>query len=112
MIGYRVYSSSGKKVASVKSGGSLSEIVGNGSYYVVAVDVAGKESKPSNTVQIGSSKPKAKPTNAKPEEKKPEKPDEPKKPEETDDGQSDDSSDPPAEEKPDPPAEPDKPAEE
>ncbi|MEW4219359.1 transglycosylase domain-containing protein [Rossellomorea marisflavi] len=114
VVGYRVYSSSGKKVASVKSGGSQSASVGNGSYYVVAVDVAGKESKPSNTVQIGSSKPKAKPTNAKPEEKKPDKPDEPKKPEEseTDDGQSDDSSDPPAEEKPDPPAEPDKPAEE
>ncbi|RWR09666.1 transglycosylase domain-containing protein [Siminovitchia fortis] len=50
VVGYRVYSESGKKVASVMSDGTLSRKVGNGSYYVVAVDIAGRESAPSNNV--------------------------------------------------------------
>ncbi|MGJ7920405.1 transglycosylase domain-containing protein [Neobacillus sp. LXY-4] len=56
VIGYRVYKKSGtgvQKVASIKSGESLSYSGGNGSYYVTAVDIAGKESDPSNSVQIG-----------------------------------------------------------
>ena len=52
IIGYRVYSG-GKKVASIKAGGSLSYSGGNGSYYVTAVDIAGKESVPSNTAAVG-----------------------------------------------------------
>ena len=52
IIGYRVYSG-GKKVASIKAGGSLSYSGGNGSYYVTAVDIAGKESAPSNTASVG-----------------------------------------------------------
>ncbi|MCJ7842353.1 penicillin-binding protein [Lederbergia sp. NSJ-179] len=48
VIGYRVYSEGGKKVASVFSDGTLAHKVGKGKFYVVAVDVAGRESKPSN----------------------------------------------------------------
>ncbi|VEF47270.1 penicillin-binding protein 1A [Bacillus freudenreichii] len=50
VVGYRVYSESGKKIASVVSDGTLSQKVGSGSYYVVAVDIAGRESAPSNNV--------------------------------------------------------------
>jgi len=50
VVGYRVYSESGKKVASVMSDGTLSHKVGSGSYYVVSVDIAGRESGPSNHV--------------------------------------------------------------
>jgi len=52
IIGYRVYSE-GKKVASIKAGGSLLYTGGNGSHYVTAVDIAGKESAPSNMASIG-----------------------------------------------------------
>ncbi|MBS4176007.1 transglycosylase domain-containing protein [Lederbergia citrea] len=52
VIGYRVYSSTGKKVGSIIAGSSLSQKVGKGSFYVVAVDVAGRESKPSNNIGI------------------------------------------------------------
>ncbi|GIN91874.1 hypothetical protein J22TS1_29250 [Siminovitchia terrae] len=48
VVGYRVYSQSGKKIASVTSDGPLSKKVGKGSYYVVAVDIAGRESAHSN----------------------------------------------------------------
>lgn len=44
VIGYRVFTSNGKKVASVMSDAKLSVSVGSGSYYVVAVDIAGRES--------------------------------------------------------------------
>jgi penicillin-binding protein 1B len=53
IIGYRVYNT-GSKIASVKVGSSLSMNVGNGSYYVTAVDIAGNESAPSNTIEIGA----------------------------------------------------------
>ncbi len=56
IVGYRVYKLTGgtaAKVNSVKSGNSLSFTGGEGSYYVTAVDIAGKESSPSNIVQIG-----------------------------------------------------------
>lgn len=52
VVGYRVYSG-GNRIASIKAGGSLSYRAGNGSYYVTAVDIAGNESAPSNTVSIG-----------------------------------------------------------
>ena len=52
VIGYRIYSSSGQKVASVKSDSKLSHKVGKGGYYVVAVDVAGRESAPSDHVGV------------------------------------------------------------
>ena len=52
VIGYRVYSSEGKKVASIPSSSeTLSYTIGGGGYYVVAIDVAGRESKPSNSVE-------------------------------------------------------------
>ncbi|MGM0842686.1 MAG: transglycosylase domain-containing protein [Bacillota bacterium] len=66
VVGYRVYSKSGGKVGSVKSGGSYSVSVGNGDFYVVAVDVAGKQSASSNTVQIGKPEPKPEPKPEKP----------------------------------------------
>lgn len=53
VIGYRIYNKSGSKVGSIKSGSALSFKVGNGAFYVTAVDIAGKESSPSNIVQIG-----------------------------------------------------------
>jgi penicillin-binding protein 1B len=65
IIGYRVYSG-GKRVSSMKAGGSLSYQGGNGSYYVTAVDITGKESAPSNTLSVGQP---VKTPPAKPEEK-------------------------------------------
>lgn len=52
IVGYRVYQN-GKKVASIKNGSSLSFTASNGSYHVTAVDIAGKESAPSNQVDAG-----------------------------------------------------------
>ncbi|MCQ6274410.1 penicillin-binding protein [Bacillus sp. V3B] len=52
VVGYRVYSE-GKKVASIKASGSLSYQAENSSYYVTAVDIAGNESAPSNTISVG-----------------------------------------------------------
>ncbi|MBP1915349.1 transglycosylase domain-containing protein [Lederbergia galactosidilytica] len=60
VVGYRVYNEAGKKVASVLSDGTLSHNVGNGKYYVVAVDIAGRESKPSNHVGKAAQEKKAK----------------------------------------------------
>ncbi|QVY63840.1 penicillin-binding protein [Cytobacillus gottheilii] len=53
VIGYRIYGGGGK-VASIHAGEALSFKAGNGTYYVTAVDIAGQESAPSNSVQIGS----------------------------------------------------------
>nr|WP_295974735.1 transglycosylase domain-containing protein [uncultured Bacillus sp.] len=52
IVGYRIYSN-GNKMNSIKAGTALSFQAGNGSYYVTAVDVAGNESPPSNTISIG-----------------------------------------------------------
>ncbi|MCM3111085.1 transglycosylase domain-containing protein [Lederbergia lenta] len=54
VVGYRVYSEDGKKIASIRSGDTLSYKAGDAAYYVVAVDVAGRESAPSN--KIGKTK--------------------------------------------------------
>ncbi|WP_299089203.1 transglycosylase domain-containing protein [uncultured Metabacillus sp.] len=61
VIGYRVYaaanySTSYKKIASVPGSSSLAVSVGQSpaAYYVVAVDVAGRESAPSNIIKIGA----------------------------------------------------------
>ncbi|EKN65120.1 membrane carboxypeptidase [Neobacillus bataviensis LMG 21833] len=64
VVGYRVYQG-GSKVASIVNGSSLSFTAGNGAYYVTAVDIAGKESAPSNHVEIGAI-PEAPPTEAPP----------------------------------------------
>ncbi|WP_147532731.1 transglycosylase domain-containing protein [Bacillus marasmi] len=54
IVGYRVYQNGAGKVLSIKSGAALSFTGGTGgSYYVTAVDIAGNESGPSNTVTIG-----------------------------------------------------------
>ncbi|MEK3890370.1 transglycosylase domain-containing protein [Bacillus sp. FSL K6-3431] len=50
VVGYRIYSEDGKKLASIRSGETLSRKVGDAAYYVVAVDVAGRESSPSDKV--------------------------------------------------------------
>ncbi len=77
IIGYRVYgaanySTSFKKVASLPSSDTLTVSVGNGpaAYYVVAVDVGGNESAPSNIVKIGEYAEEPKPVEKKPEEPK------------------------------------------
>ncbi|MGF3105893.1 transglycosylase domain-containing protein [Rossellomorea sp. DUT-2] len=120
VVGYRVYSKSGGKVGSVKSGGSYSVSVGNGDFYVVAVDVAGKQSASSNTVQIGKPEPKPEPKPEKPATDpkppgdkpadpppKPDKP-EPPPPPPADDGGGDGGGDDGGTE---PPTEPEPPAE-
>jgi len=55
VIGYRIYKAgpSPEKVASMKSDKKKSYSASGGSYYVTAVDIAGKESAPSNIVTIG-----------------------------------------------------------
>ncbi len=50
VIGYRIYHTNGKKIASIHADGTHSYKVGKGKYYVVAVDIAGRESAPSGTV--------------------------------------------------------------
>ena len=77
VVGYRVFTVSGQKVASVKSGENLVSTLGDGEYYVVAVDVAGKQSGKSNTVRIGKKKEEPKPPK---EDDKPDKPDKPEEP--------------------------------
>ncbi|HZH60255.1 MAG TPA: transglycosylase domain-containing protein [Metabacillus sp.] len=75
VVGYRVYgaanhSTSFKKVASLPSSDKLSISVGNNpaAYYVVAVDVGGNESSPSNIIKIGDyAEQKPKPEEAKKE---------------------------------------------
>ncbi|MGG3466378.1 transglycosylase domain-containing protein [Neobacillus pocheonensis] len=53
VVGYRVYQG-GSTVANIINGSKLSYTGGNGTYYVTAVDIAGKESAPSNQVTIGA----------------------------------------------------------
>ncbi|WP_156791421.1 transglycosylase domain-containing protein [Bacillus sp. SG-1] len=87
VVGYRVFTVSGQKVASIKSDENLVSTLGDGEYYVVAVDVAGKQSGKSNTVRIGKEKEEPKPPK-KEDKPNPEKPEEPK----PDPGDSDDDS--------------------
>lgn len=56
VVGYRIYQggASARKVASINSGSGLSFTAGSGSYYVTAVDIAGRESAPSNLVTVGN----------------------------------------------------------
>ncbi|APH04063.1 transglycosylase domain-containing protein [Bacillus weihaiensis] len=85
VIGYRVYaapnfSTNFSKVASITSTDTLTVSVGNSAaaYYIVAVDVAGKESAPSTIVKIGEyAEEKPVPIEEKPKNDK--KKDEPKK---------------------------------
>lgn len=56
IVGYRVYRD-GKKVSSMKTSGTLSYQVGNGTYYVTAVDISGRESEPSNLITVGQPDP-------------------------------------------------------
>ncbi|MDQ0413027.1 hypothetical protein [Mesobacillus stamsii] len=87
IVGYRVYNNK-KKVGSVKAGDSLSFHAGDGSFFVTAVDIAGKESAPSNSIEIGKKPvPKDPPKDDKPKDPKPKdppptdpKPDDPKPP--------------------------------
>lgn len=61
VIGYRIYQKTADgatKVGIVSAGDTLSFKAGNGEYYITAVDIAGKESAPSNIIQVGE-KPEA-----------------------------------------------------
>ena len=49
VVGYRIYRN-GQRVASIRSNESLAFSIQSGTYYVTAVDIAGKESSPSNAV--------------------------------------------------------------
>jgi len=58
VIGYRIYHKTANgttKVGIISAGSTLSFKAGNGEYYVTAVDIAGKESTPSNIIVIGQS---------------------------------------------------------
>ncbi|WP_191560597.1 transglycosylase domain-containing protein [Metabacillus idriensis] len=88
VLGYRIYAAGNfskdfRKVASIPASKSLSASIGNtpGAYYVVAVDVAGKESPASAIVKNGDYQ-EQKPAEPKPAEPKPQdsKPAEPKPP--------------------------------
>ncbi|HWO75461.1 MAG TPA: transglycosylase domain-containing protein [Bacillus sp. (in: firmicutes)] len=61
VVGYRVYQKKGDNsvtvVGNVLAGKDLSFQAGNGQFYVIAVDIAGQESKPSNLIQVGEAKP-------------------------------------------------------
>lgn len=52
IVGYRIYNGK-QKVGSIKAGADLVFTAGNGAFYVTAVDIAGKESAPSNIIEIG-----------------------------------------------------------
>jgi penicillin-binding protein 1B len=82
IVGYRVYNNK-KKVGSIKAGEALSFNAGDGSFYVTAVDIAGKESAPSNIIEIGQKpEPKDPPADPKPKDPPPTdpKPKDPPKP--------------------------------
>lgn len=56
VIGYRIYHKTANgnvKVDSILAGDVLSYKAANGEYYITAVDIAGKESAPSNIIKIG-----------------------------------------------------------
>ncbi|MGA9227993.1 MAG: transglycosylase domain-containing protein [Mesobacillus sp.] len=68
IVGYRVYNGK-QKIGSIKAGADLVFKAGSGAFYVTAVDIAGKESAPSNIVEIGvpkDPKPADPPTDPKP----------------------------------------------
>ena len=56
VVGYQVYQG-GSKVANIRSGSKLSYNAGSGTYHVIAVDIAGKLSAPSNSVEVGAAAP-------------------------------------------------------
>lgn len=73
IVGYRVYNEK-QKVGSIKAGADLVFKAGSGAFYVTAVDIAGKESAPSNIVEIGvpkDPKPADPPTDPKPKDPPP-----------------------------------------
>lgn len=70
VIGYRIYHN-GQKVGIVKTGASLAFNAGNGSYYVTAVDIAGKESPPSNIANVGEQPEETQPPDQQPDDTKP-----------------------------------------
>ncbi|PSL31081.1 penicillin-binding protein [Planomicrobium soli] len=69
VVGYRVYrDGSGSPLASIsESRGNAFSVPGAGSYYVVAVDITGKQSGKSNVVSIEAEKPKVEPKEEKEE---------------------------------------------
>ena len=81
IVGYRIYNNK-KKVGSIKSGADLVFNAGDGSFYVTAVDIAGKESAPSNIIEIGKPEPEKPPADPKPKDPPPTdpKPKDPPKP--------------------------------
>ncbi|TWT12471.1 transglycosylase domain-containing protein [Planomicrobium sp. CPCC 101079] len=124
VVGYRVYKEgSGSPLASIsESSENAFSVSGAGSYYVVAVDITGKQSGKSDSVSIEAKKPKAEPKEDEDEEKpaaeedtsSDDKQDEDKKP--ADDEQKDEEEKPADNDKKDEdedePAEPEEPEEE
>lgn len=53
VIGYRIYNSNWNVISTIKAGSKLEYTLGDGTYFIVAVDIDGHESTPSNTVIIG-----------------------------------------------------------
>lgn len=93
VVGYRIYRSGGSSIASISESRSNSyQLPSPGSYVVIAVDITGKQSAPSNAVSIAEPKPEPVP------EKEPETVTPPSS-----------GTTPPPEAEPDEPAEPEEP---
>lgn len=74
VVGYRIYNGK-QKVGSIKAGGTLTYKAGNGAFYVTAVDIAGRESAPSNIIEIGKpAEPATPPADPKPKDPPPAEP--------------------------------------
>ncbi len=114
IVGYRIYRG-GSSIASISESKDNSySLPGPGSYTVVAVDITGKQSSPSNAVKIEEPKPEPAPKEEKKEPKEEKKP-EPKPPEPKPEKPAEPKPEPeePAEPKPEPeePTEPTEPTE-
>ncbi|MDN7246029.1 transglycosylase domain-containing protein [Planococcus shenhongbingii] len=115
IVGYRVYRSGGGSLASISESRRNSfKVPGSGSYYVVAVDITGKQSSASNTVSVAEAKPKPAPKKEKEKDTEKEKPDTPPadEPEETPEEPAEPEEPTETPEEPTEPEEPEDPADE
>jgi penicillin-binding protein 1B len=112
VVGYRVYKNgSGSALASIsESKENAYSVSGAGSYYVVAVDITGKQSGKSNSVSIEAEKPKAEPKKDDKKDEKDEQKDEKPSTEENDSSDEKKDEKPAADEKKDEDKDKEKPA--